>query len=49
MNTFAADSKRIIDNFGRERIFNGLNFVYKECVPDEDGVIRYKSFITEEI
>ncbi|MBR3974473.1 MAG: cellulase family glycosylhydrolase [Clostridia bacterium] len=49
MNTLAVDGRRIIDNFGRERIFNGLNFVYKGCEPDEDGVIRYKSDITDEL
>ena len=48
MNTLAVDGRRIIDNFGRERIFNGLNFVYKGCEPDEDGVIRYKSDITDD-
>lgn len=49
MNTISVKGTRFIDNNGRERIFNGLNFVYKGCLPDEDGVIRYKTPLTDEL
>lgn len=49
MNTISVSGKRLVDEFGRERIFNGLNFVYKGVEKDSDGVIRYKSDITEEL
>lgn len=48
MNTISVSGKRLIDEFGRERIFNGLNFVYKGVDIDEDGVQRYKTDITPE-
>lgn len=48
MNTISVSGKRLIDEYGRERIFNGINFVYKEVERDSDGVIRYKTDITEE-
>ncbi len=47
MNTISVSGKRLVDEFGRERIFNGLNFVYKDVIADDDGVIRYKTDITE--
>ncbi len=37
------------DGKGRTRIFNGFNFVYKGCEPDADGIVRYRSELTEEI
>lgn len=46
MNSISVSGKRLIDEYGRERIFNGLNFVYKGIEKDEDGVIRYKTDIT---
>lgn len=49
MNTISAKGTRFIDENGRERIFNGLNFVYKGCLPDEDGVIRYKTELSDEL
>lgn len=49
MNTISVSGKRLVDEFGRERIFNGLNFVYKDVIADDDGVIRYKTDITEDL
>ena len=48
MNTISVRGRSFIDDKGRERIFNGLNFVDKHCLPDEDGVIRYHTDLTEE-
>lgn len=48
MNTISVCGKRLIDEYGRERIFNGINFVYKYVEEDADGVLRYKSDLTEE-
>lgn len=49
MNTISVSGKRLVDEYGRERIFNGLNFVYKEVGKDEDGIIRYKTDITSDL
>ncbi len=49
MNTISVAGKRLIDDNGRERIFNGINFVYKGVEKDEDGVIRYKTDLTEDV
>ncbi len=49
MNTISVAGKRLIDDNGRERIFNGINFVYKGIEKDEDGVIRYKTDLTEDV
>lgn len=49
MNTISVSGKRLVDEYGRERIFNGLNFVYKEVTADEDGVIRYHTDVTEKL
>lgn len=49
MNTISVKGQSFTDNFGRERIFNGINFVYKGFAADEDGVIRYKTAITDEL
>ncbi len=49
MNTISVSGKRLIDEFGRERIFNGINFVYKGVEKDPDGVIRYRTDITEDL
>lgn len=48
MNTISVSGKRLVDEYGRERIFNGINFVYKGVEKDSDGVIRYKTDITPE-
>ncbi len=48
MNTISVAGKRLVDEYGRERIFNGINFVYKGIDKDEDGVLRYHTDITEE-
>lgn len=47
MNKISADGKRFVDETGRERIFSGLNFVYKGCEADDGGVIRYKTELDE--
>ena len=49
MNTISVAGKRLIDDNGRERIFNGINFVYKGVDKDEDGVIRYKTDLNEDV
>lgn len=49
MNTISVNGRAFTDEYGRQRIFNGLNFVYKGCKPDDDGVIRYKTDITDEL
>ncbi len=48
MNTISVSGKRLVDEFGRERIFNGINFVYKGVDRDEDGTLRYHTDVTEE-
>lgn len=48
MNTISVSGKRLVDEYGRERIFNGINFVYKGVEADSDGIIRYKTDITPE-
>lgn len=48
MNTISVNGKRLVDEYGRERIFNGINFVYKGVEKDDDGVIRYKTDLTDE-
>ncbi|MBQ6420478.1 MAG: cellulase family glycosylhydrolase [Clostridia bacterium] len=40
---------RFLDEKGRERIFNGVNFVYKGCRPGEDGVIHYQTDLNGEL
>lgn len=49
MNTVSVCGKRLVDEYGRERIFNGLNFVYKGVDKDSDGVIRYRTDITDSV
>ena len=48
MNSISVKGQRFLDDKGRQRIFNGLNFVDKHCLPDEDGVIRYRTALNEE-
>ncbi len=48
MHTISVKGQSFIDDKGRERIFNGVNFVDKHCLPDEDGVIRYQTALNEE-
>ena len=48
MNTISVKGQSFIDDKGRQRIFNGINFVDKNCLPDEDGVIRYHTALHEE-
>ncbi len=47
MNKIYANGKSFTDDSGRERIFNGLNFVYKGYTADDDGVVRYKTELDE--
>ena len=42
MNSISVKGQSFIDDKGRQRIFNGVNFVDKNCLPDEDGVILEK-------
>ena len=48
MNTISVKGQSFIDDKGRERIFNGINFVDKNCQPDGDGVIRFQTALNEE-
>lgn len=48
MNKISAVGKSFIDETGRERIFNGVNFVYKGCAADDDGAVRYRTELNEE-
>ncbi len=38
-----------IDKNGRQRIFNGVNFVCKSAVPDSDGIVHFKTDITDSL
>lgn len=49
MNTISVKDTCFIDNYGRERIFNGFNCVYKGIAKDKDGVIRYRCELNDEI
>jgi endoglycosylceramidase len=49
MNTIHTRNTIFVDDTGRQRIFNGVNIVYKDCAEDDDGVIRYKTPITDEV
>ena len=48
MNTISVKGQSFIDDKGRERIFNGVNFVDKHCLPDGDGAIRFQTALNEE-
>ena len=48
MNTISVRDRSFIDEKGRERIFNGINFVDKHCLPDDDGVIRFQTALNDE-
>lgn len=48
MERIFVKNKNFVDEYGRERIFNGFNSVYKGIKSDEDGIIRYKSVLNEE-
>ena len=49
MLAIRAEGTRFTDEKGRTRIFNGFNFVYKGVEADPDGVIRYKTPLTDEV
>ncbi len=49
MNTIATEGKRFIDDKGRERVFSGVNYVYKGVETDKDGVIHYRHPLTEDV
>ena len=53
MNQIVTSGTRFIDDKGRERIFNGVNYVYKGVETDENGalcdVIHYKDHLTDEL
>lgn len=48
MNKIRANGKSFVDESGRERIFNGVNFVYKGCEPSDDGTVHYSAELNEE-
>ena len=47
MNVISTSGTRFVDDKGRERIFNGVNYVYKGVAADEHGVIHYKNELTD--
>lgn len=49
MNTVSVNGKRFTDEYGRERIFNGINFVYKYLNKDENGTVRYCSDLNDDL
>ena len=53
MNQIITSGTRFIDDKGRERIFSGVNYVYKGVETDENGalrdVIHYKDHLTDEL
>lgn len=48
MNKISAKGKSFVDESGRERIFNGVNFVYKGCKVSDDGKVHYHTELNEE-
>lgn len=38
-----------MDDNGRQRIFNGVNFVCKVAVPDENGIVHFKTALDSEL
>ena len=48
MHTISVNGRNFIDDKGRERVFNGINFVDKHCLPDEDGVIHFQTALNDE-
>ena len=49
MDTILTSGMRFTDDKGRERIFSGVNYVYKGADVDENGVIHYKNPLTDEL
>lgn len=49
MSEFTTKGTAFVDSKGRQRIFNGVNFVCKSAKPDADGAIRFKTDITDEL
>jgi len=49
MNTIYTCGKSFVDDKGRQRIFSGVNYVYKGVAADENGVIHYKNDLTDEV
>lgn len=49
MQTICTEGTRFVDEKGRERIFNGVNYVYKGVEKDENGEIHYKNELTDEV
>ena len=47
MNTIYTEGMRFIDDKGRERVFNGVNYVYKGVEADQDGVIHFRDPLTD--
>ena len=42
MERIRPEGTRFSDEYGRTRIFSGVNLVYKGCEPDSDGTVRYR-------
>lgn len=49
MNTIFTAGTRFTDEVGRERIFSGVNYVYKGVKVGDDGVIHYENPLTDEL
>lgn len=49
MNAIRVSGKRFVDDKGRQRIFNGVNYVYKGVEQGEDGVIHFLHPLTDEV
>lgn len=48
MNLISTRKKSFIDDKGRERIFNGVNYVFKGEKPQEDGVVHFINPLDDE-
>lgn len=49
MNVISAKEKSFVDDKGRQRIFNGINYVYKGVEVNENGELHYKNELTDEV
>ena len=47
MNTIFTEGMRFTDDKGRERVFSGVNYVYKGVETDENGVIHFRHPLTD--
>lgn len=49
MNGISVSGRHFVDDKGRQRIFNGMNFVYKGVEVSDDGILHYKTELTPEL